>query len=448
MSVSADGVIENLRLNCSEQESKSVDERIAGAVLPGVANLHSHAHQRAMTGLAEQSSGEQDNFWSWRKVMYQMLERINPDQLYHIARMLYLEMLQAGYTHVAEFQYLHHMPNGNAYKNPAEMTLQCLRAARDVGIGFTALPVLYRYGGFGGQPSTEGQKRFTNDQDGFCRLWECVRDELIEEERIGVAPHSLRAISESLLKDVLSALPNDIPVHLHIAEQTTEVEDCVKWCGQRPMEWVLERFSVNADWCLIHATHLEESELTGFAQSGATAGLCPTTEANLGDGIFNAPMFLQAGGRFGIGSDSQISVSVTEELRWLEYVQRLLRRQRNVLNNSENNTGNNTDRNRKHCGTQLFQQAVTGGNKACGIAQGGISAGAQANFIVLDMAHPRLMERTRNELIDSWIFAADSSAIRAVYTKGYRTIENGKHADEIEIHRNFKIALQQLGDSQ
>ncbi len=436
LEMDVDGKLSNIVVGSTEQQKALADEHITGVAVPGMPNLHSHAHQRAMAGLAERSSGEQDNFWSWRSVMYQMLEQIGPDQLYDIARMLYLEMLQAGYTHVAEFQYLHHDRNGNMYDNPAEMTLQCLQAARDVGIGFTALPVLYRYGGFNSLPSTKGQSRFVTGCEDYCLLWHKVAEALKSNEILGIAPHSLRAIDQTLLSEVLKQLEGVHPIHIHIAEQKKEVEDCVDWSGMRPVAWLMEHFEIDHQWCLIHATHLDYAEKIQLGTSGATAGLCPTTEANLGDGLFDMQVSLEQDGRFGIGSDSQISVSVTEELRWMEYGQRLSLHQRNVIADHKKHNG--------HCGTFLYQKAISGGSAACGFPLEGLAIGATANFVVLDKDHPRMAVDDCDSLLDSWIFSAGDSAISCVYINGRKVINQGQHTAQEEIVNRFQNTLNQL----
>ena len=362
-------------------------ERIAGCLLPGVPNLHSHAHQRAMAGLAERSGDHHDSFWTWRAAMYHYVERMQPHHLHAIAAQLYVEMLKAGYTSVAEFQYLHHNPDGRPYDNVAEMSLRTLAAARDVGIGLTTLPVLYRYGGFGAQEPLAGQRRFLNDANGFLHLVETLLDECGDDPNLatGIAPHSLRAVSKALLDDVLDGFSSrgTHPIHLHIAEQVKEVEDCLAWSGQRPVAWLFANFEVDERWCLIHATHMTEAETRTVATSGAVVGLCPTTEANLGDGLFNAVPFVEANGRFGVGSDSHISVSPVEELRWLEYGQRLNYRRRTVLAGGA----------RRSTGRHLFERVVAGGAQACGRKIGRLEAGYRADLIVLDTDHPALYNR-------------------------------------------------------
>ena len=410
--------------------------QLNGVVIPGMPNLHSHAHQRAMAGLGERASGEGDSFWTWRKAMYHTLEKIDPEQLYHIARMLYLEMLQAGYTWVAEFQYLHHDPSGSPYDNRAEMTLQCARAAQDVGIGFTALPVLYRYGGFGSQDAGDGQKRFINDADGFLEIVDCLRQGLQKDMQLGVAPHSLRAVDEGLLGTVLNAVELDRVIHIHIAEQVKEVKDCIEWSGQRPVAWLYDHFSPTDNWCLIHATHMDPAETETVARSRAIVGLCPTTEANLGDGLFNAPEYWVRNGRWGIGSDSQISVSPIEELRWLEYGQRLITKSRNVL------AGDTLEA--MHTGAALYRQSLQGGAAACGIQAGALAPGHRADFLVIDDSSPRLTGRSGGDLLDSMIFSGNENPVTGVYVGGKPVIVDRQHHDQVAIYENYRQTIDQL----
>ncbi|MCP4329229.1 MAG: formimidoylglutamate deiminase [Alphaproteobacteria bacterium] len=420
------------------QPGASGGERIAGAALPGVPNLHSHAHQRAMAGLAERSGDSADSFWTWREVMYGMLERLTPDQLEAIAAQLYLEMLKSGYTSVAEFQYLHHGPDGEPYDDVAEMSLRTLSAARMVGIGFTALPVLYQYGGFGAAAAQPGQRRFLNDASRFLDIVRRLRAASADDANtaVGIALHSLRAITAELLDDVLAGFDADGsgPVHIHIAEQKKEVADCLDWSGQWPVDWLLNHFAIDRRWCLVHATHMTDDETRGLAQSGAVAGLCPTTEANLGDGFFNARPFLESGGRFGIGSDSQISVSPVEELRWLEYGQRLALHARNVLAGGP----------RRSTGSTIFTGAIAGGAQACGRKVGAIASGYRADLIVVDSGDPLLYGRTDNALLDSWIFSGNRNLVRDVFVGGKQVIRDGCHHDEAKIADRFRRTLDQL----
>ena len=428
----------------ADSASSSVD-RVSGCVLPGMPNCHSHAHQRAMAGLGEKAGlsddGSQklaDSFWTWREVMYRYLDRIQPGHLYAISRQLYLEMLKAGYTCVGEFQYLHHDADGRPYDNIAEMTLQCARAAADVGIGFTALPVLYRFGGFGSQDPLDGQKRFINDAEPFCELVSGIQNSLSGDQNtsVGIAPHSLRAIDPELLQNVLENLSDSglAAVHVHIAEQTKEVDDCLTWSGERPVQWLLNRFNVDEKWCLIHATHMDDEETVRLAASAAVAGLCPTTEANLGDGFFNLMQYESSSGRWAIGSDSHISISPVEELRWLEYGQRLLYRQRNLMASTETPS----------TAAALFHAALQGGAQACGRSIGKIEAACRGDFVVLDSNHPRLAGRSGNDLLDSWIFSGNENPIKDVYVGGRRVIADGHHNDEEEIETAYRKTLEDL----
>lgn len=428
------GLISHCVPGCDVSDLPDATEQLRGYCVPGVANLHSHAHQRAITGLGEQGAGG-DSFWTWREAMYRTVARIEPDQLYDVARMLYLEMLEAGYTRVGEFQYLHHDRAGKPYANRAEMTLQCARAAADVGIGFTALPVLYRYAGFGEQSPGDGQKRFINDAEGFLEIVSILDRQLDAGDSCGIAPHSLRATSPALLARVLSAVDADRPVHIHIAEQTKEVDDCLAWCGQRPVQWLLDHFKVDPRWVLIHATHMDENETVTTAASGAVAGLCLTTEANLGDGFFNAIQYFELGGAWGIGSDSHISVSVTEELRWLEYGQRLLLRGRNLLGGAG-----------IHTGASLLHQATAGGAQALGRGNGKLVVGQPADIVVLDPAHPRLLGRSGSTALDSWVFSAAGNAVKDVVVGGRRVLDNGQHVAREEICQRFGQTVQELAE--
>ncbi|MEM1207231.1 MAG: formimidoylglutamate deiminase [Acidobacteriota bacterium] len=407
-----------------------------GVVVPGVPNLHSHAHQRAMAGLAERTGPRgRGSFWTWRELMYRHLEAMTPDDLEAIAAQLYVEMLEAGFTAVGEFQYLHHGPGGQPYEDPAEMTLRCLAAARAVGMGFTALPVLYAHGGFGGRPAGEGQRRFLCDLDLFHRIVDRLRTEIRPgAEGIGVAPHSLRAVTGEHLSRLLEDIDSDLPIHLHIAEQVREVEDCLAWSGTRPLRWLLDHVGVDRRWCLIHATHLDDGELADLATSGAVAGLCPVTEANLGDGLFRAAEFTAAGGGFGIGSDSHISVSPVEELRWLEYGQRLTSLGRNVL---AGGPGRST-------GRRLLAAALEGGAQACGRPIGTLEVGRRGDWLVLDDLHPLLACRRGDELLDSWIFSGNAPCVREVWVGGRRVVADGRHRDRGPVAARFLETLRRL----
>ena len=411
-----------------------------GPVLPGMPNLHSHAFQRAMAGLAERSGPGSDSFWTWRETMYRFAAKLTPEDVEAIASQLYAEMLEAGFTAVAEFHYLHHQPGGVPYADPAELSRRILAAADIAGIGLTHLPVLYRYGGFGGKEPQERQRRFLHDADAYARLLQALAPALQNrsDRRLGIAPHSLRAVTPELLRDgiaALDAINPAAPIHIHIAEQTAEVDDCLSWSGKRPVQWLLDQGMVNKRWCLVHATHLDAEETRRLAASQAVAGLCPTTEANLGDGIFPAVDYMAANGRIGIGSDSHISVSVAEDLRLLEYGQRLLHRSRTLLaGGPERSTGR-----------RLYEAALKGGAQALGQPMGAIAPGHRADFVLLDAQAPALAGRTGDMALDAWIFSNQTrSAIRDVYVAGQRVVENGRHIRSEDLAAKHRQALRRL----
>ncbi|MGN6515878.1 MAG: formimidoylglutamate deiminase [Rhizomicrobium sp.] len=407
----------------------SGDERHAIAV-PGLANLHSHAFQRGMAGLAEVRGPSDDSFWTWRDVMYRFVDRLTPDDMQAIAELAYIEMLESGFTRVGEFHYLHHDPNGAPYANIAEMGARIAAAAHDTGIALTLLPVFYAHSGFGGKPPTQAQRRFISDPSSFAKLVEESRAAIapLADANVGIAPHSLRAATPDELNTILPLAQNG-PVHIHAAEQMKEVEDCVAWCGARPVEWLLDNMSVNEKWCLVHATHMTADELEALAQTGAAAGLCPITEANLGDGIFPAPDFLAAKGRFGIGTDSNILISAAEELRTLEYAQRLAHRARNLLSPG---AGRST-------GRALFDGALHGGFQAAGIDRFGLKQGAPADVVSLKGDHPVMAGRAGDVILDSWIFAG--GLVDCVWRAGSKQVVDGRHRGRAKIAQKYKETL-------
>ncbi len=411
----------------------------AGPVLPGLPNLHSHAFQRGFAGLTEHRSAEQDSFWSWRTLMYRFAARLGPAQMEAIATWLYAEMLEAGYTSVCEFQYVHHGADGRAYADDATLSRALLRAAHAAGIGFTLLPVLYQTSGFGNRPPTDGQRRFVRSTDSMLRLLEALGPACAAQgARLGLAPHSLRAVPPDGLQAVLAgldALDPGAPIHIHIAEQTQEVDDCIAWSGQRPVAWLLEHAPVDARWCLVHATHMDDAEYAAAARSGAVAGLCPTTEANLGDGIFDLPRWRGHGGAWGVGSDSHACVNAAEELLMLEYGQRLARRQRNVGASAA----------QPHVATALTLQAVQGGAQAAGRAVGGLAVGQQADLVVLDAAHPALQGLPAADMLSAHVFASHrSSAIDSVRVAGRARVTGGRHPLHHSAAAAFVAARTQL----
>ncbi len=418
--------------------------RAGGVVLPGMPNLHSHAFQRAMAGLAERAGPGEDSFWTWREVMYGFVARLTPEQVETIAAQLYVEMLKAGYTAVGEFHYLHHGPDGSPYADLAEMSRRVIAAAKAAGIGITQLPVLYGYGDFGGQGAGEGQRRFLNDPDRFLELVEGLLKEYRGDPnvRVGIAPHSLRAVTPETLAAVLDGLETldaGAPIHIHIAEQHGEVRDCIEWCGLRPVEWLLQNAAVGPRWCLVHATQVTEEEARRLAGSGAVAGLCPTTEANLGDGVFPAPAYLAAGGAFGIGSDSHISVSPIEELRWLEYGQRLTLRRRNLLARGPEDVPGGAS-----VGARLFEDALAGGAQALGRPIGRLAPGARADLLVVDPERPNLTGRAGALFLDALVFAGNDNPVTGVMVGGDWVVRDGRHVREDVIFTAYKAALAEL----
>jgi formimidoylglutamate deiminase len=414
--------------------------RAAGPVIPGMPNLHSHAFQRAMAGLAERAGPGEDSFWSWREVMYRFVRCLRPEQVEAVAAQLYVELLKAGYTAVGEFHYLHHDPEGRPYGDLAEMSRRILSAARRTGMGLTHLPVLYGFGGFGGESAGAGQRRFLNDPERFLRLVEAVRDEVRGDPRfkVGIAPHSLRAVTPETLRaalEGLDALDAGAPVHIHVAEQQQEVRDCIDWSGQRPVEWLLTNLDPGPRWCLVHATHVTEQETEGLAKSGAVAGLCPTTEANLGDGVFPAQDYLASGGTFGIGSDSHVSLSPVEELRWLEYGQRLIHRRRALLRGGEADSS---------VGSVLYRGALAGGARALGRPIGSLAPGRRADLVVLDGDCPALLGKPDELLLDALVFAGNENPVRDVMVGGGWVVRERHHDEEVEVLARYRSALVEL----
>ncbi|MBB5705980.1 formimidoylglutamate deiminase [Sphingopyxis panaciterrulae] len=405
-----------------------------GCALPGLPNLHSHAFQRGMAGLAERRGPAGDSFWTWRETMYRFLDRMTPDDIRAVAALAYVEMLESGFTRVGEFHYLHHAPGGAPYADPAETSAAIVDAAAESGIALTLLPVLYAHAGFGAQPPTPAQARFVHDLDGYARLLAGADAAAahLPDAVVGVAPHSLRAVSAGQLA-ALAPLAEGRPVHIHIAEQMKEVEDCLAWSGARPVEWLLDHAAVDARWCLVHATHMTAGETAAMAQSGAVAGLCPITEANLGDGLFPAEAFVAAGGRYGVGSDSNVRIDAAGELRLLEYGQRLARRGRNLLARGE---GRST-------GTDLYAAAVEGGGAALG-APAGLTVGASADIVSLDRDHPSLAGRDGDLLLDAFVFAAGRGAVDGVWRRGDRLVAAGRHRAREAVAARYAATLARL----
>lgn len=409
---------------------------VNGIAIPAMPNVHSHAHQRFMLGLAEKAGPGADSFWTWREVMYGFALKLGPEDLEAVAAQLYMEMVKSGFSVVGEFQYLHHQPDGTPYDNEAELSLRCLAAAEQAGIAITLLPTLYNFGGFGGQPSVAGQGRFVNGAERYLRIYETLRKASASHplRRLGISPHSLRAVTIDLLKEVSNGIDPLSPIHIHVAEQTKEVDDCLAWSAKRPVDLLLDSFEVSPRWTAIHATHMTEAETRRLAQSGCIGGLCPTTEANLGDGIFPAVQFLKDGGAIAIGSDSHISVSPAEDIRMLEYSQRLRDRTRNAL---AGGPGQST-------GRTLFDAVCRGGAQSMTQPVGAIAVGKRCDIAVLDGDHPALIGRARDDALDSWIFSGGNPSVKDMIAGGAHVVKDRAHVREAEITGNFRAALRRL----
>jgi len=431
-----DGLIHSVETNV---DPAAGEERHAIGV-PGLPNLHSHAFQRAIAGLTERRGPAEDSFWTWRELMYRFVERMDPDQLEAVTALAFAQMLEGGFTRVGEFHYLHQDKAGVPFADPGELAGRVAAAARETGIALTLLPTFYAHSGFGVRGPTERQRRFVTDLERFGRIVESSRhaiDALIGGN-VGVAPHSLRAVAPEELPAV-AALASGGPVHIHIAEQLREVEECVAWCGQRPIERLFEAVAVNENWCLVHATHATAAELDRIVKAGAVVGLCPITEASLGDGVFPAPQLLSRGGRLGIGTDSNVQLDAGAELRALEYSQRLTRRARNVL---AGEAGHST-------GRSLFDTALAGGTRALGAvpaaaAAVGLTPKAPLDLVSLDASHPALIERREDEILDSWIFAAGREVIDCVWRAGEKVVSGGRHRRREAILARYRRAMKAL----
>jgi formimidoylglutamate deiminase len=437
-----DGWRDSVRLRLQSGEVAAMQAGVAaepgderhGILVPALGNLHSHAFQRAMAGFAEVSGDSADNFWSWRDEMYRLAHRMNPDQLQAIAAQAYVEMLECGFGRVGEFHYLHRGPNGEQYADVGEMAGRIAAAAEASGIGLTLLPVFYAHSTFGGAEPTPGQRRFLNTLESYESLLERCRSlaSALPTVTVGVAPHSLRAVTAEELSAV-AAMAGSAPVHIHVAEQVREVEECIAWSGQRPIAWLLDHAPVDRNWCLVHATHVTSEEVRGIVKSGAVVGLCPVTEANLGDGVFPVAEFLGAKGQFGVGTDSNVHISLTAELSLLEYSQRLTHRVRNVVRREKQSTGR-----------AIMDIALTGGAQALGWEGGTIAVGGPADFVSLNEQHAALSCRASDALIDAWIFASSGDVVDCVWVAGKKVVADGHHFARQDIQREFVKTLQEL----
>ncbi|WP_299695058.1 formimidoylglutamate deiminase [uncultured Tateyamaria sp.] len=408
------------------------DDTRVDTLLPALGNLHSHSFQRAMAGMTEHRRAGRDSFWTWRTLMYRFVDLLTPEQVEAIAALTFAEMQEAGYASVGEFHYLHHQTGGRPYDNRAELSLRIMAAAQDTGIGLTHLPVLYSYGGAGQAPLSEGQMRFGNDVDAFADLVDAARAGLAAlpaDAAMGIAPHSLRATCPDDLHRAI-ADHSGSQIHIHIAEQPKEVADIRDWLGARPVDWLLHHAEVDARWCLIHATHMTPDETRALAATGAVAGLCPITEANLGDGPFNGPTYLEAGGAFGVGSDSNVNISLTEELRTLEYSQRLRDMARNIMVPGDGPVGQS-----------LYTRAARGGAQALGRAAGQIAQGRLADLVAVDSTDPALCTLTTDQLLDGLVFAAKDGVVTDLWSAGRHRVRGGAHVAKAAIVARYKRVM-------
>jgi formimidoylglutamate deiminase len=433
----------DVRMSIAECRIARIEEKTAARVgdarvdtlLPALSNLHSHTFQRAMAGMTEHKAVGRESFWTWRETMYRFLEHLTPDHMEAIAAQVFVEMQEAGFAAVGEFHYVHHQKGGAPYAKLAELSHRIMAAAQETGIGLTHLPVLYSYGGAGEQPLAGGQLRFGNSFEQFARLLEGCRSaakSLPKDSVVGMAPHSLRATSPADLRQALQ-LTGSSPVHIHVAEQPKEVTDIHHWLGARPVEWLLANTPIGENWCAIHATHMTAEETKGLAQSGAVAGLCPITEANLGDGPFNGPQWIAAKGCFGVGSDSNVRISLTEELRTLEYSQRLRDLSRNVLVPEHGSVG-----------AFLYTEAARGGARALGRDAGVIAEGKLADLVGIDSQHVSLCGLKDEQLLDGLCFAASDAVVSDVWSAGRHQVKNGRHVARDGIAARYRKVLKEL----
>jgi len=430
--VDASGIVTSVAVGAAARQGDAVAD---GPLLPALADLHSHAFQRAMAGLAEVAGTGPDSFWTWREAMYRTVGLVSPEDIEAIAAKLYVELMKGGFGRVVEFHYLHHAADGTPYADRGETSLRILAAAQATGIGLTHLPVFYAHSNFGGAAPSPGQRPFLHDPDGFLALLQRLEAPCRAADAVlGCAIHSLRAATREEMDAILGAETTGGPIHIHVAEQEREVADCIAWSDQRPVEWLIDALPVDTRWCAIHATHMTAAETARLAHSGAVAGLCPATEANLGDGIFPATDFRAAGGRFGIGTDSHVATSVAEELRLLEYGQRLRDRGRNRL----------ADRPGASVGRSIFEAALAGGHQAAGLGAAGIRKGARADLVALDAANPFIAAARGDQVLDRWLFALGAEAVRDVMVAGRWTIRNRRHDGEEDIDRAFARVLAKL----
>jgi formimidoylglutamate deiminase len=430
ISIAEDGTLRSVTAGATGERAAYVP----GLALNGMPNIHSHAFQRGLAGVTEVAASATGSFWGWRESMYRFVMRLQPTDIAAIAAYAYLEMLEAGYTSVAEFHYVHHQPSGQPYPDPTAMAAAVRAGAQQAGIRQLLLPCLYQSSGFGATPPLVTQRRFIHDSQAFLRLFEQLRSADSPLQQTGVALHSLRAVPASSLRAVMQALPADTPVHMHISEQQREVDDCLAFSARRPIEYLLDTVPLDRRWCLVHATHASQGELLAVREAGAIVGLCPTTEANLGDGNFPLDDFACAGGRFGVGSDSQVSIDPREELRTAEYALRALKQRRGLVSISS----------QEHCGTALYALASTGGAQALGLNASELIAGAPADIVVIDTDRPQFAGVPEEALLDAHIFAPRERAVRDVMIAGHWVLREGLHPRREQIAQAYKSTVMRL----
>ena len=433
ISIGNDGKIKDIEIGVEpDKDDKKLINRI---LLPAMSNLHSHSFQRSMAGITEKRTKKQDSFWNWRKIMYDFIEKLNPEHIEAIAALVFMEMLESGYASVGEFHYIHHQQGGIQYENVTETSTSIFSAAIQTGIGLTHLPVFYMQGGLNGEIFSQVQLRFKNNSEQYLRILEQIENEIQRASKdymLGLAPHSLRAVSPESLKDIISS-KQFLPVHIHIAEQQKEVKDFKYIYGQRPVNWLLDNINIDSQWCLIHATHLLLEETAKLANSGAVVGLCPITEANLGDGIFDGSEYISYGGKFGIGSDSNVHITLTGELRMLEYSQRLSLKERNIMNNISGSLGKS-----------LYTNALRGGAQALSRNSGTIASGKWADLLTLDSKALAFYCSSEDEILDRWIFTADDSLVREVWSAGRPVVVDGRHIKHDQIEKHYRKIIRKL----
>jgi len=412
------------------------DETATGPVVPGMPNVHSHAFQRALAGRTG-GVGTGDSFWTWREAMYAFVARADADAFHAIAAQAYVEMVRAGYTSVAEFHYVHHDPRGRPYGDPAELAHRVVAAAGEAGIALTLLPVFYAHGGFGGVPPADAQRRFVHTPESFAVLCAALVPLAGRGVRLGCAAHSLRAVTPDELAAILAAAPADAPIHVHAAEQRREVDECVAALGRRPVAWLLDNAGVDARWCIVHATHMTTAETARLAASGAVAGLAPTTESDLGDGIFPGVEFVAANGRFGVGSDSNVVIDPFAELRTLEWSQRLRDGTRHALAAAAGFGG---------IATRLWSHATHAGARAVGRRTGALAPSYRADLVVLDADDPTIAAAGRDGGLDAAMFGPVRRPVRDVMVSGRWVVRDGRHPDEERIARRYAAALRALAE--